>query len=233
MKVLIFEDNKQDLNQLLDKLYTFFQLKQLKYSYTICENSDELYLLAPQSDIVFLDIEGKNENGIDIGIKIRNNNPDIKIIFTTNYSKYLIDGYKASANRYFIKPLDQNLFNLELEDVINDYLLNNITIYDPTIYPKKIYIKNILYIEFIDRKTTLFMDNGKQIITPYQLKYWIDKLIPHSFVQTYKSIIVNLGHISDISNHDVTLINSSIIPISRFYKKEVEKQYLNYFKKRI
>lgn len=233
MKVLIFEDNKQDLKQLLDKLDTFFQLKQLEYSYTVCEDSNELYLLVPQSDIVFLDIEGSKENGINIGIKIRENNPDIKIIFTTNYSKYLIDGYKASANRYFLKPLDQTMFNFELEDVINDYLLNNVTIYDPTICPRKIYIKNILYVEYIDRRTILFMENGKQIQTPYSLKYWIDQLIQHSFVQTYKSIIVNLRHVSAISNHEIMLNNSTTVPVSRIFKKEVEEQYLNYFKKRI
>lgn len=230
MKVLIYEDNTEDLKSLIECIKKFFYEKELTYDLEICTESNQLYKHAIDHDLVFLDIEGNNENGIDIGINIRKINPDIKLIFISNFSKYLIDGYKANANRYFLKPIKQEWFNLELENVLNDYLQNNVSFTDHKIYPNKIYIKQILYVEFKNRKTYLHLFSGKVIETPYPLKYWIEKLEKYHFKQSYKSFLVNLRQISSISKIDVILLNDEKIPLSRIYKKDLERGFLECLK---
>ena len=122
MKVTIYEDNEKDLKILTDYLQKFSIERDIKIEVTTCNSAAEVYKHALDSDILFLDIEGLDENGIDIGIKIRNINNDLKIIFVSTYSKYSIDGYRALASRYFVKPLQWSFFEIEFASVISDYL---------------------------------------------------------------------------------------------------------------
>lgn len=233
MKVLIYEDNKDDLDILVEFLRKFCKTKSVKIDVIICKSENAIQNNIYDTDLIFLDIEGIDANGIDIGVKIREQNPDIKIIFISNYSKYLIDGYRALASRYFLKPLDWDFFQIELENVISDYLLNNAGFTDLTISASKIYYKDILYVEFKDRKTNLNFLSGKVIETNYSLKYWIELLQRFNFAQPYKAYIINLKHVSSITNQEVILSNNEIIPLSRVYRKDFEARYIESLKRRI
>ena len=233
MKVLIYEDNKEDLQRLIDCLTVFTNNKKIKCDVMVCNKATQLYEHANDYDLAFLDVEGLDGSGIDIGINVRKMNADIKIIFITNYSKYLIDGYKASANRFFLKPIEQDIFNIELENVVNDYLINNMGFTDLDIYPKKIYFKDILYVEFVDRKTSLHMINGEVIITPYTLKYWIERLSNYFFAQPYKPYLVNLRQIKQVTKTEVIMTNDEVISLSRMFKNDFEQKYYESLKRRI
>lgn len=233
MNILIFEDDQNDLINLLDCINNFFSETEIEYNIDTC--TEDSYILANHFnyDIVFLDIEVNDKNGIDIGCKIRKENQDIRIIFITNFSKYLIDGYKAQANRYFIKPIQQEDFDLEFRNVISDYLEKYNGFFDETISVGKIYFNEILYIEYLDRKTNIYFQSGKILETSYPLKYWINFLQENEFAQPYKSIIVNLKHISGFTKNEVILSNEERLPISRFFKNEFEMKYMKCLHRRI
>lgn len=233
MKILIYEDNKNDLNILKEYITSFCEKKDISPKILVCNNAEEIYKNVVNTDIVFLDIEGFDVNGVDIGIKIREINADAKIIFTSNYSKYLIDGYKAMACRYFLKPINKSIFEIEFEDVVGDYLLNNASFTDLSIYPGKIYYKNIMYVEFKDRKTVLTFTSGRTIETNYPLKYWIDKCSKYFFSQPYKAYLVNLRQVSSITNKEVILLNNETIPLSRVYRKQFEFDHMECIRRRI
>lgn len=234
MKIGIIEDDQKELDNLLNCIHHFFSNKDLSYQIDVYNNPDTLIQDIDEIDLVFLDIQIKHEkNGIDIGIELRKKNKDVKIIFVTNYSQFLIEGYKANANRYFIKPISQEHFDIEISNVIEDYLLNSAGFADYKICKNKIYYQDILYVEFIDRKTILHLLNGKQIPTNYPLKYWLDKLKLFPFSQTYKSIIVNLNHISGFTKKDIMLVNDEIIPVSKHFRKNFEEAYVHNMHKRL
>lgn len=226
MKILIFEDIKNDAVNLINCIKRFFANKDIKFELTISKNYDEILNKAEISDLIFLDIEVGNSSGIDLGIKIKNTYSDPKIIITSQYTKYLIDGYKVHAERYFIKPIEYETFEMEMENVISNYYKQQMCITDSSISDTKIYFKDILYIEFIDRKTTLHLINGKNINTTYPLKHWIDELKENYFSQPHRAFVVNLIHISSIAYNEVILINEEKIPLSRHYKTEFRNKYL-------
>lgn len=233
MKILIYEDNQEDLKNLLKCIETFFSITEVPYATKICTDSTYILTNHFNFDLLFLDIEVFGESGIDLGYKIRKQNPDIRIVFVTNYSKYLTDGYKAQANRYFVKPIQQEEFNIELSNVISDYLDEYDGFYDESLSFKKIYFKNILYIEYINRKTKIHFISGEEIITGYSLKYWYEKMESKDFAQSYKSLIVNLKHISGFTKNEVILDNEEHLPISRLSRQEFEKKYVEALHKRI
>lgn len=227
MKILIFEDNELELKILLQCISIFFKARDIDYTVTLGKDDNEVLDHAFEYDLIFLDVEINGLNGVELGIKIREINEDVKLIFVTNFSKYLIDGYKARADRYFLKPIKQSEFDLELNSVLKNYIEKHSGFFDDKVSPTKIYYKDILYINFLNRKTNIHFRCGKIIETNYPLKYWISKLNCHGFSQPYKSCIVNLSEVSGFRKDSVILSNEDIIPMSRYYRKAFEKSYMN------
>lgn len=147
INILIYDDNQKDIGQLLQCIEKFFIEVNLQYQVHICKNKPDLLQNIKKSDLLFLDMEINEENGIDIGLELQEIKHDCRIIITTSYSKYAIDGYKIHADRYFIKPINQLEFNLEMEAIIKKYIKNSIGFYDSKISNHKIFVKDILYIE--------------------------------------------------------------------------------------
>ena len=227
MKILIFDDNKRDREHLTNCLKTFFKNKDISYQITICQNKNELLNDIDSYDFLFLDIELGQENGIDLGLELQKIEHHCRIIITTNYSKYAIDGYKIHAERYFIKPINQQEFDLEMNGVIKNYIKDKNYFFDKKICDSKIYIKDILYIEFIDRKSIIHKLNGEIIMTNCTLKHWYDKLRDYHFAYPYKAFLVNLKYVNALYKKDIELTNGEMIPLSRHYKKEFKTKYID------
>lgn len=228
MKILIFDDNDHDIKQLQKNIESFFQTIHMIPEIQICPNVDYLFEHIAEFDILFLDIEIDNQNGIDIGMKLHQYKHNCRIIITTNFKKYSIDGYKINADRYFIKPIQQNEFNMEMSAVIDHYLSQFAGIFDPNISLSKILYEDIIFIEYYNRKTTLYLRNKTKIITPYCLKHWSKQLQKQAFSQPYKCYLVNFSHISDIKKDEIILNGQKSIPLSRHYRKTFLDQYLHY-----
>ena len=122
INILIYDDNQKDIDQLLQCIENFFIKVNLQYQIHICKNKADLLQYIKKSDLLFLDMEINEDNGIEIGLELQELKHDCRIIITTNYSKYAIDGYKIHADRYFIKPINQLEFNLEMEARIKKYI---------------------------------------------------------------------------------------------------------------
>ena len=227
MKILIFDDNKNDIKHLTNCLKIFFKNKNISYQIKTCQNKEELLNDIDCYDFLFLDIELDQENGIDLGLELQKVKHHCRIIITTNYSKYAIDGYKIQAERYFIKPIHQQEFDLEMNTVIKNYIKENNYFFNKKVCDSKIYIKDILYIEFIDRKSMIHKLNGEIIMTNCTLKYWYDQFSIYNFAYPYKAFLVNLKYVNALYKKDIRLTNGEMIPLSRHYKKEFETKYID------
>lgn len=226
MKILIYDDQQKDIENLKNCIQIFFQKKNIEYTLSVCKNSDELYRNAFTYDIIFLDIEIGEENGIELGMQLRNLACQSRIIIVSQFSKYLIEGYKIQADRYFIKPITQDVFEAEMENVISNYFKQHVGFIDSSISKTKIYLKDILYIEYLDRKSVLHFINKETITTTYPLKHWLEQLQGFAFAQPHKSFIVNFTYIKKFDTQDILLTNNERIPLSRHYKKNFEMEYI-------
>ena len=118
-------------------------------------------------------------------------------------------------------------------ELFEEYFRNLRCIKDMNIIPNKIYIKDILYIEAINKRTKLHMTNGRIINSPYTLKHWISELTNSGFCQPHKSFFINLSYVNEITNTDVILYSDELIPLSRNHKKSFEKDLLDFLYKAI
>ena len=233
MKIAIFENNREDIDTLLDLLKMLQKQVEIHFEILVLLNYEMLIKFIEDIDLLFLDVELNGVNGIDVGRIIRSKDHDCKIIIVSAYQKYLIDGYKIRAERYFMKPINEKEFLLEMKIVLNEYVYREYGFVDEKISREKIIVHKIMYIEFEYRNTVLYCEGNKRYESRYPLKYWIEKFSDYDFVQCYKSIIVNCRYIQKIERVDILLSNGNKIPVSRHYKKDVGEAYVKCLEKQV
>ncbi len=229
-----------------DKKFVKDFSKQLK---EICSNNDIvlsakngyelLELFEKQNyriDLVFLDIEMQGLNGISLTKTIRDISPTTIVILVTNYEHYALDGYKARAFNYLLKPVKIELLKSALQEATkliktDDYFA--IEIKKETIF---LSFKDILYIESYSRKILYYTQNSiyetnekfSDVVKAFESK---------DFYKVHKSYLVNLNYVDkvDKSNKEIDLLNGFKIPIGNRNIKdliikliEVRKCYDNF-----
>lgn len=231
LRVLIFEDSVEEANILQEYAQYFFNTRKISFHLDFQNVFPENLDYISDYDIIFLDVELGNQNGINFGRRLTELYPEVIIIITSQYPQYLIEGYRINARRYFLKPYSQELFNIEMDDVLSsNYFKQHYGFYDECIAPFKIHYRDILYIEYYAHKSIIHFIDDKKISCYYPLKYWNDKLHDKGFSQPYKSFIVNLAYIEAFSEDkkNMTMSNSDVLPISKHYKRQFFLEYREY-----
>ena len=183
-------------------------------------------------DLVFLDVQMPELTGIQF-LKIANGK--CKVILTTAYPQYALEGYELNVLDYLLKPIafdrfykaaqkaKESICNIPAaavsvealppapQTIINDF------IFVKTEYKiQKIYLNDILFIEGLKDYISIYTKNDR-IITLQSMKK-IDEALPdHLFVRVHKSYIVALDKIESIERSRIAITNK-IIPIGDTFR---------------
>ena len=200
-----------------------------------CPNAIEAFqwINSTKIDLVFLDINMPEISGISFAKSI---NKDIRVIFTTAYRDYAVEGFELKAVDYLLKPIS---FERLLKS-INRYFETLPTQDEPqTIYQLdndfifvrsdrkmiKIDFDSILYIESLSDYLKIHLAN--EVIVTRETISAIEAKLPHKmFMRIHRSYIISIHHISVYTNEFITIEKESI-PISRSYKKDVLERLEN------
>lgn len=171
-------------------------------------------------DIIFLDIQMPELKGTDFAKMI---DSSTKVIFTTAYSEYALEGFELNALDYLLKPITferflqaVNKFNIE-DELIEDTLTVK-SGYDL----HKLKYEDILYVES-DSEYVNFHTTGRKIMSHQTLKSLEKTLPPSTFMRVHRSFIVNKKKVSALKGRDL-LIADTEIPVSDSYFEAVKKE---------
>jgi len=198
-----------------------------------CGNAIQAFTLLQQQpvDLMFLDIRMPQLNGNDF-LKTLKNPP--KVIFTTAYSEYAVEGYELDAIDYLMKPVPFDRF---LKAVNKAYQLtstkNDINLVpeekksDPFVYFRadrkmvKVMLQDISYIESMKDYVKVFTTNGT-IITKQSISS-VEAMLPEkNFIRTHRSFIVSLDKIKTFTS-ELIEIDKIEVPIGKLYRNGVMK----------
>ena len=179
-------------------------------------------------DIIFLDVEMPNIDGINIGMKIRNIDKQTIIVFATSYPQYAIDAYECEAFHYILKPFSQDKIFTTLKRAVDKlgiiHKYHKIKIKNKTI---QIPISDIYYIEYCRKHINYHLQNNV-IVTTGKFSDVINELQKYGFYQVHQGFAVNLQKIKDIDKFTIILVNLEKVPISVRKKSEVLLAYAKY-----
>ncbi|MCH2044173.1 MAG: LytTR family DNA-binding domain-containing protein [Saprospiraceae bacterium] len=194
-----------------------------------CNNAIEAFqaLNTHQVDLMFLDIQMPQITGIDF-LKTLANPP--KVVFTTAYSEYAVDGYELNVVDYLLKPISFERFVKAIDKVILSSKAdqNKVVVAAPVEKADYIFVKadkklvkvrfeEIFYIEGLKDYVILHTPNGR-IVTLQTMKSLERKLSDDLFMRIHRSYIINLNHIDALDGNSV-LIQKKMLPVGKNYKE--------------
>ena len=171
-------------------------------------------------DLLFLDIQMPELKGTDFAKMI---DSKTKVIFTTAYSEYALEGYELNALDYLLKPIAFERFL----QAVNKHKKEETAVEDSIIVKSgydlfKLKFDDILYIES-DSEYVNFYTTGKKIMSHQTLKS-LEKSLPESiFMRVHRSYIINKHKVTGLKGKDL-LISDAIIPVSDSYYTAVKKE---------
>ena len=182
-------------------------------------------------DVLFLDIQMPEVNGMDFAHTISNNT---RVIFTTAFSEYAVEGYRVNALDYLLKPFSfeefvaaakkaYSWFEIVQQKSIPDIekTRENVGIFVKSEY-KYLHIlyDDVLYIEGLKDYVKIYtQDSLKPILSLMSLKQLEEDLPFGNFVRVHRSYIINVDKISSINKNRI-IIEKKQIPIGETYKKQ-------------
>ena len=181
--------------------------------------------------LLFLDIQMPELSGVEFAKILPK---DTKIIFTTAFPQYALEGYKVNALDYLLKPISyedflratekaQDWFNiLQKREAYND---DRIMFIKSEYKLLRVNLDDILYVEGLKDYVRICLKNGEKIMSLMSMKKLEDYLPRPEFLRPHRSYIVHMPEVRSIDRFRI-VFGDIFIPISDNYKEEVQ-QYLD------
>ena len=226
--IAICDDEKEICSKVESILSDYSTSKKIKIDISVFYSGQNLleYIRHGNSfDLIFLDIEMEQLNGIEFGNALRSElvDDDTRIVYISWKQSYAMDLFRIRPYHFLIKPIEENVSAMEkiISDV-NEELIKNRKFFHYQIgktYSKEPY-SNIRYFSSENRVVNIHtMSND---ITFYGKLDDVELDTEGSvFLRVHKSLLINVKHVKRFEGKDVHMDNGEVLEISKKYKDAV------------
>ena len=177
--------------------------------------------------LLFLDIQMPELSGIEFAKILP---ASTRIIFTTAFQQYAVEGYKVAALDYLLKPISYTEFlraaNRALDDIMTEHKERNV-LKDRFLFVKSDYklqrvaFDDILFVEGLKDYVRFYLKNGEQITSLMNMKKVEEYLPSPEFLRVHRSFIAHMT-LTPVVERGRLLFGDQVIPISDSYKDDVQ-----------
>ena len=227
MRIAICDDEelfRKEFKSVLDK-----QLADLDYDIDTFPDGNLLFdsFCACPYDLVFLDIEMPEVDGITLAKKLRNRSESVFIVFLTAHIEYALEGYEVNALRYLTKPVDPGKLKEVLTYVRDTKSKNRQILIKEDGGDVMIDINSIIYMESMDKNVRIVTSNGEHI-TRYNISDYEEQLKNSGFFRIHRGYLISLARVKKIAKSDVIMDNGELLPVSRSNIKPLKDTLCDY-----
>jgi len=231
MNIIICDDDILFLERFRERLESFLTERQILYKIDMLSSGEELLehdIL--KTDLIFLDIEMGEINGLETARVLRKKYPDFVLVFLTGFLEYARDGYEVKALRYILKDQLDVTFYETMDAVITEMGLYVLPYtFDFVNGQMTIYADDILYLESDMHTVKFYLTQNRKVRELYGTLNSIQELLPQSdFVRIHQSYLVNLKYVTYMDSATAKLIDGVKLPISRRKSPEARKAWFLY-----
>lgn len=186
-------------------------------------------------DIVILDIDMPGINGFDAAKKLRDDYPDMLILFCTVHEQYVYESFQFQPFRYIRKEYAEQ----ELYTAVTAALQVIESRSDKSIVLKTsdenriVSISEIMYFQTNQRRCDIYLRDGKILNVRKNIKELINEINDESFVRIHSGAVVNIKYVKGFSDFDITLDNDKRLIVSRRNIKDVRSAVTKFWGSRL
>jgi DNA-binding LytR/AlgR family response regulator len=180
------------------------------------------------AQLLFLDIQMPELSGIEFARVLP---PNTKIIFTTAFQQYAVEGYKVNALDYLLKPISYDDFMKSANKAVEWFTIvqkQQAYATDRFMFIKSDYklfrvnLDDILYIEGLKDYIRIYLQDGSRVMSLMNMKKLEDYLPHPEFLRAHRSYIVHMTKAESIDRFRI-VYGDQFIPVSDSYKEEVQQ----------
>ena len=179
-------------------------------------------------DVIYLDIQMPNLSGMEFAKILPSTT---KVIFTTAFPQYAIEGYKVNAIDYLLKPISYDEFVRSTEKAVDwfshsnkqESYLGDRTIYVKTDYKlQRLNLDDILYVENYKDYVHFHMKDGERVSTKISMRRLEEFLPSPEFMRVHRSLVVRMPEVRTIERGNI-VFDDLYVPITDKYVDEVQR----------
>ena len=180
-------------------------------------------------DILIMDINLKDGNGIETVKHLQKLHPKLKVIYLTGIINYATAIFETNPAYFLVKPINENNLSdantkvsKEIEFDKSDSIVVKTNGSEIILYRRE-----IMYVESQGRKLVLYMANGKKSEI-YEKMDVIQEQLGASFIRSHKSFLINMKYITERTNKEFYLSDGKVLPISKPNLKDAKIKFISY-----
>lgn len=216
-RIAVCDDEQSQLQNLTKKLSLYAKAHHVSFHIDTYPSA-EAFLFAFEEnrniDLLLLDIEMAEMNGIELAKKVRADNETIQICFITGYPDYMNQGYDVEALHYLIKPVSTD----KLFEVLDRFMKAMET--QPRFFlfsvgkeVVRLYEKELFYGEAQGHYIVLHTKQGELKLRMTMPE--LEKQLGEGFFRASRSFVVNLRYVTRITKNDVVLEDGTAVPLGK------------------
>ncbi len=233
IRIAVCDDEKYMSDKVRKMVSDFFHKKNIEIMILQFSTGEDLLKYDQTIDIIFLDIQMKDIDGMETARKLRSCKFKGYLIFITILKEMVFQAFEVQAYDYLIKPLKEKDFEKTMERLLlsmQNAKEANLLIqrgYETRIIP----LKDIVFCEIIDRKIYLHLISS-EVIDFYDRIENLEAKLNNRFFRCHRSFLINLRYLKGYKNGIAYMENGKEIPVSRLRSKEFSNIILQYMKNR-
>lgn len=231
INIAICDDEQTSLDSIKKLATDFFRSQNIKINISLFSSGEELLSSDKDIDILFLDIQMKQLNGIETAKKIRNKSYKCFLIFITVLKEMVFQSFEVQPFDYMLKPIQYDNFKKTMERLLLSMKSadkENLLIQRGT-ESSIVSFEEIIYCEIINRKIYLHLKSAN-IIDYYDRIENLEKKLDNRFFRCHRSYLINMQYLISYKNGLAYMIENHQIPVSRLRSKDFSNVILQYMK---
>nr|WP_312580081.1 LytTR family DNA-binding domain-containing protein [Sedimentibacter sp.] len=231
-RIAICDDEYAIISQTEKILLEYAKLNFLEIDIEVFSSGEEMYMYIREEhgfDLIYLDIEMKLMNGIEVGRNIRKTLQDHKteIVYISGKDGYERQLFDVQPLHFIPKPINPKVVIEDLNlAMLRAEKLDSIFTYKKGTQTYRISIKDIIYFESIDKEIKIVTVNHED--TFYGRIYDVFEMVAkYQFIKIHRSYIINYLHTTLFKYDEVIMSNGMQLPISQSKRKEVREIQLS------
>ena len=229
ISVAICDDEKYMSDQIEKSVSDFFHGKNMEVVVSQFPCGEELLRYDKPIDLLFLDIQMKETDGMTVARKLRKRGFRGFLIFVTVLKEMVFQSFEVQAFDYLVKPIEQRQFDKTMERLLES--MQNAG--EANLLVRRWYeshisaLDDIVYREIIDRKVYLHLISSK-IIDYYERIENLESRLDERFFRCHRSFLINLQYLKSYQDQTAYMEDGTRIPVSRLRSKEFSGVILRY-----
>ena len=231
IRIAICDDEKHMSDHIRSFVSDFFRKKNQESIIHMFSSGEELLSYNGQIDILFLDIQMKDMDGMETARKLRADQFRGFLVFITVLKEMVFQSFEVQAYDYLVKPVDEKQFEKTMERLYAS--MQNAS--EDSLLVQKGYerriiaMDEIIFCEIIDRKIYLNLTSG-EVVDYYERIEKLETKLDNRFYRCHRSYLINLKYLKSYKNGTAYMDNGKEIPVSRLRSREFSGVVLQYMK---